>query len=315
MGGSTLGRLISGALAAAVVLMVAMGAAAQTGMVKGRVTDPNGKGVEGAKVTITAKGTNRTTELKTNKKGEFFTLGIFPGDYSIQAEKGEYKAAVDMHLGLGETDVPLKLGPTGPTEEQKARGAALQKAFDDGVAFSKEGKYDEAVGKFNEAIGLAPNCHDCYYNIGFANVQKQDFEAAEAAYKRAVELKPDYVEAWNGLANVYNAEKKLDLALEATSKAAQLSEGGGGGGGSASALYNQGVILWNQNKFAEAKEKFEASTKADANYGDAYYRLGMADLNLGDMPGAIAAFEGYLKADPSGPHAAEVKATLEALKK
>jgi tetratricopeptide (TPR) repeat protein len=312
---STLGRLISGALTAAVVLMVAVGAAAQTGMVKGTVTDSQGKPVEGAKVTIIDKGTHSKRELTTNKKGEFVQLGIFPGNYSIAAEKGELRAEIDMHLGLGENNVPLKLGSAGPSEEQKARGAALQKAFDDGVAFLKDGKNDEAIGKFNEAIVMAPTCADCFYNIGLANARKKDFEAAEAAYKSAVELKPDHVDAWNGLANVYNEEKKPDLALEATNKAAQYSGGDSGGGGSAPALYNQGVIMWNQNKFAEAKEKFEAATKADPNYSDAYYRLGMADLNLGDLPGAVAAFEGYLKASPNGPHAAEVTAAVAALKK
>ena len=41
----------------------------------------------------------------------------------------------------------------------------------------------------------------------------------------------------------------------------------------------------------------------------------MANLNLGDMPGAVAAFEAYLKAAPTGPHADEVKGVLAAMKK
>jgi len=41
----------------------------------------------------------------------------------------------------------------------------------------------------------------------------------------------------------------------------------------------------------------------------------MADLNVGDMAGAAAAFEACLKAAPSGPHAAEVKGILGSLKK
>ena len=149
-----------------------------------------------------------------------------------------------------------------------------------------------SIAKFNEAIAQAPNCHDCYYNIGFAHSQKKEWDKAEAAYKRATELKPDYAEAWGGLANAYNSQKKLDLALEASANAAKYGGSGGGSGGSASALYNQGVILWNQSKYAEAKEKFEAAAKADPSYSDAHYRLGMANLNLGDMPGAVAAFEG-----------------------
>ena len=184
------------------------------------------------------------------------------------------------------------------------------------MALSRSGDFDGSIAKFNEAIAQAPNCHDCYYNIGYAHSQKKEWDKAEAAYKKATEIKPDYAEAWSGLANAYNTQKKLDLALEASANAAKYGgAAGGGGGGSASGLYNQGVILWNQGKYPEAKEKFEAAAKADPNYSDAHYRLGMANLNLGDMPGAVAAFEGYLKAAPTGEYAEQVKGILASIKK
>ena len=127
-------------------------------------------------------------------------------------------------------------------------------------------------------------------------------------------MKPDSGEAYNGLATIYNSQKKFDEAAAASAKAAQLS-GGAAGGASAESLYNQGVILWNGGKFAEAKVQFESAVKADPKMADAHYQLGMANLNLGQIPAAIAAFEGYLAAAPSGPKAAEVKAILQQLKK
>lgn len=315
---NTLGRYATGLLAAAVMLGYATGAAAQTGMVKGKVTDAQGNPVEGAKVTIIQKGAKSGRELKTNKKGEFVQLGVFSGNYTIAAEKDDLKASVDMPIGIGDNpDVNLRLAHAGPSAEAKAKSDALQKVFDEGVAASKAANYDEAIGKFNEAAAMVPNCADCYYNLGYLNSQKKDYPSAETAFKKAVEMKPDYCDAWMGLVNVYNAEKKLDLALEASGKATTCSGGAaaGAGGASAGSLYNEGVILWNQNKYPEAKAKFEAAAKADPNNADAQYRLGMADLNLGDMAGAAAAFEACLKAAPNGPHAAELKGIIASLKK
>jgi len=284
-------------------------------MLKGKVVDAKDVPVEGAKVTITAKGMKNSREVKTNKKGEFIQIGLFPGDYSVAAEKDGNAGTINTRVSVGDNpEVMIRVGNAGPSPEVTAKAAALQKSFDEGVALSKAGDYDGSIAKFNEAIEKAPNCHDCYYNIGYAYGQKKEWDKAEAAYKKATELKPDYAEAWTGLANAYNTQKKLDLALEASANAAKYG-GTGGGGGSASALYNQGVILWNQAKYAEAKEKFEAAAKADPNYSDAHYRLGMADLNLGDMPGAIAAFEGYLKVAPTGQYADQVKGILASLKK
>ena len=56
-------------------------------MLKGKVFDAKDAPVEGAKVTITAKGMKNSREVKTNKKGEFVQIGLFPGEYSITAEK------------------------------------------------------------------------------------------------------------------------------------------------------------------------------------------------------------------------------------
>ena len=153
---------------------------------------------------------------------------------------------------------------------------------------------------------------DCYYNIGVAHAAKQQYTEAEAAFKKAIELKPDYAEAYTGLANIYNSQKKFDLAAEASANASKYS-GGGAGGAGAEASYNQGVIFFNAGKFAEARMQFEAATKADPNMGMAQYQLGMTSLNLGQIPEAVAALEAYMKVDPNGPKAAEVKAALPAL--
>src|SRR5438046_10065777 len=107
---TTLGRFAAGLLAAAVVLAYAGSAAAQTGMVKGKVTDAQGNPVEGAKVTIIQKGAKSGRELKTNKKGEFVQLGVFSGSYTIAAEKDDMKASVDMPVSIGDNqDVNLSL--------------------------------------------------------------------------------------------------------------------------------------------------------------------------------------------------------------
>ena len=97
-------------------------------------------------------------------------------------------------------------------------------------------------------------------------------------------------------------------------KAAELTSAAGGGG-SAEALYNQGVILWNAGKYAEAKVQFESAVKADPNMAMAHYQLGMANLNLGQIPQARESFEAYLKADPNGAKAAEVKTFVQQLPK
>jgi ATP-dependent Lon protease len=58
--------------------------------------------------------------------------------------------------------------------------------------------------------------------MAYSASQKKDYDAAEASYKKAIEIKADYAEAYSGLANVYNASRKFDEAAKASAKATEL---------------------------------------------------------------------------------------------
>jgi len=308
--------------------LIALPAFAQTtGMLKGKVVDEKGQPVEGAKITIASKeaGVNRTFTVTTKRNGEYAQVGIPPGPYSVMAQKEKVGVqSFDVAVRLGDpTEVNFKLAPAsaaGPTKEQQQKAAQVQALFDAGVTASKANDFDAAIAKFDEAIVLLPNCYDCYYNIGQANAQKKDYAKAEEAFKKALELKADYADAYNGLATIYNAQKKFEDAATASQKAAEISAaataaGGATGGGNVNALYNQGVIAWNAGKAEDAKAKFEEALKADPNHGASHYWLGMCLVNLNKLPDAVGEFETYLKLAPDGEYAAQAKALVATLKK
>jgi Tfp pilus assembly protein PilF len=306
-------RLAPSVLCAAVALAFAATASAQTGVVRGKVVDAQGAPVDGAKVTISAQSVKNTREVKTNKKGEFVQVGLFPGDYTITVEKDKLKATQDTKVSIGDNPpLDFKLAPSA-ADEQAKKVAALEKVFSEGVELVKAGKHDEAIAKFNEAISQAPNCNQCYDNIGFAHAQRKDWVQAEAAFKKALEIKPDDGNAWGGLVNVYSATDRHDLAKEANAKAAQFNPEGAGAGGGAVQLYNDGVILWNNKEFEQAKAKFVEATKVDPKFAQAYYLLGKANINLGDFAGAVAALETYVQLEPNGEHAEDAKKNIQDL--
>src|SRR5207244_1601804 len=143
---------------------------------------------------------------------------------------------------------------------------ALRKVLDEAIANLNGAKYDEAIGGFQKALEGQPNCSACFYNIGYAHAQKaakaegdvktKEFEEAETNYKKAIEQKADYADAYAGLASIYNAQRKFDLAAAASAKATEFSStlgAAGGAAGGADALLNQGVAPWNGGKLGGAK--------------------------------------------------------------
>jgi len=97
----------------------------------------------------------------------------------------------------------------------------------------------------------------------------------------------------------------------------ELSGAGGGAasGGNPDALFNQGVILWNAGKIADAKKQFEATIAAKPDHAEAHYQLGMALVNEGNLAAAGAEFEKYVQLAPNGPNAATAKGILATIKK
>ncbi len=307
-------HLFRGVMALAVLLTVSAAPALAQSVVRGKVVDAQGKPVPDATILFEATDANRKTQTKTDRNGDFLQVGLSSGAYKVTASKdGVGTQTLNSNVRQGQNNpLSFSLSPaSGLSAAEKESAVAVQAAASAAMEAMKAGRHDEAITKFNEVIAKMPTCADCYYNIGMAYVGKQDLAQAETAFKKTIELKPDSAEAYTGLAGLYNSQKKFDLAAEASSKASQLS--GGAAGGGAEGAYNQGVILFNAGKFAEAKTQFEAATKADPNMGMAQYQLGMTALNLGQIPEAIAALEAYMKVDPNGPKAAEVKAALPAL--
>jgi tetratricopeptide (TPR) repeat protein len=304
-------------------LAVASPALAQTGQIRGKVVDADNKPVEGAKVTLQAVDTNSKFELKTKKNGEYMQIGIPPGNYKITAEKDGLSATKNSHISLDMAEVNLTLAkggaPVGEMSKEdrakaEARVAGIKAAFSEGATLANAGKFDEAIAKFNEVLKEVPKCPECYIGIGHSSAAKKDYPAAEAAYKKAIELDPNLIEAYSGLATVYNDQKKFAEAKEMSAEVMKRASGGGASGGGADTLYNAGVISWNANDFAKAQEQFAAALAANPNHAESHFMLGQVYLNLGKLPEAAKEFEAYTKIAPNGPNAKDAASKIEMLK-
>ena len=294
-------------------LSIAAPALAQQAMVRGKVIDAKKEGIPNVTIVVEAiGGSGRKLTTKTDKKGEFVQLLTESGQYRVTASDPKIgSVSNDTRVALGKpSEMVIVLVPS-TASNNDAKAAELKKAFEEGVTASRAGQHDVAIEKFNAALAISPACFDCQFNIGVALMAKKDEKGAEAAWQKAIEMKADYAEALNALSTLYNNQKRFDEAGAMSAKAAAA----GGGGGSADATFNQGIILWNQGKIADAKAKFEETIKMNAAHADAHYQLGMALLNEGKLTEAVTEFETYVKLAPDGQYATQAKGMIAQLKK
>jgi tetratricopeptide (TPR) repeat protein len=325
---------VRGVVVGAVAMLLAAWAttaSAQTGSLRGKVVDTNGKPVDQAEVTFDFVGDfNRQLKTLTDKNGEWIRAGMPTGQWKITVKK------FDMVGELAGVRVPLNemvrvaeivIGKPGAggaaakpvavseeeAERMKKRAALLDKLSTEANAALEAGNYDDAIAKVEAIMKEIPTCAPCHSKIGDINVKKGDLAAAEKAYLAAIAADEKLPGPYSALATLYNQQKKFDEAVKMSTKANELF-GAGGGAGDANAVFNQGIILWNSSKIPEAEVQFEKATKLDPKLAEAHYWLGMARVNQGKLPEAKAPFTEYLKLAPTGQYADTAKAILATIK-
>lgn len=83
-----------------------------------------------------------------------------------------------------------------------------------GIAYGKNGEYDEAIADFTKALELEPNNMSAYCNRGLAYLEKGVPDQAIANFTKALELEPNNIFAYRnrGLAYLYKYDP--DKAIE-----------------------------------------------------------------------------------------------------
>lgn len=319
---SLLKILTIAALTLAIGTLATPASAQLTAVLKGKVVDEAGKPVEGAEVKGEFLGdVNREFTMKSDKKGEFLRAGLAPGAWKITATKdGLVGTAPRVQLSLGDPNVvpPIALGQPKKAaaanmsakeiEAANKKQAAMEADFNAAKTAFDAGDFDGAIAGLQKVITALPTCAACYLSMGDAYNKKNDMTNAEAAYLKSIELDATKAAPYNALATIYNGQKKFDEAAKMSAKASELSEASGAGG-DAGAVFNQGVILFNQGKMADAEVQFSKATKLDPKMADAWYQLGMSIVaQKGSVtPEAKAAWLEYLKQAPDGKYAQMVK--------
>lgn len=70
---------------------------------------------------------------------------------------------------------------------------------------------------------VAPSGQQIHNNLGDVYARQGDMNRAVEEFKKAIEINPNYADAWHNLANTYQSMGQLDLALENYQKAVEIN--------------------------------------------------------------------------------------------
>lgn len=279
-----------------------------TGTVKGVCKDSDGKPIAQAEVEWYGVESGHTYKLKTNNKGEYFSLGIVPGKYNVKLTKDgkELFHLNGVPVGLDETsqDIDLKKEQAaaaqaqGMTPEQaKAREEAAAKSATEAktvgtlndklkaaAAASEAGDYDTAINTLNEANQIDSTRDLIWFKLGDAyrlSASKQTdpaekqkrYETAAADYQKAIDLRASSEQAQK------DSENNVKTA----------------------AYYNNLADAYQRaHKVNEAIAAYDKALQLDPAHAAGYlFNEGAVLTNAGKVDEAIAVFDKVIAADPT----------------
>jgi tetratricopeptide (TPR) repeat protein len=299
----------------ALMIALAVPAMAQNRIIKGKVVNDKQEPVAGASVLIQGTDVKREYSVKTDKKGQYFYMGIPAGVYRVVVRapgyQPDYVDGVRPNLAA-ESEINLELKPgqdrklafelskeelekakqeAGKAEKQKQLIGEVKQSFDAGLAFSQQGKYEEAVVEFKKALEKDPEQAYVHGNLAEALAKLNKQEEALAEYQKAIALKADDAAMYTNMGVLLGKMGKQEESQEAFKKAASLNPGS-----AAQNFYNLGATMVNSGKVAEAAEAFKQALVSDPNFSEAYYQLGIClSGNPATMADAIKALQKYIE--------------------
>jgi len=184
-----------------------------------------------------------------------------------------------------------------------------------GEDFYYEGKYDDAIKEFDQAIQMNPNFIDAYYFRGNSYSAKGDMTRAIANWEVVLRLNPNHPTAGTYISIVrqidsqmkarnhfntgitYFNKKDYDQAIVEFNEAIRLAPN------LVQAYSNRGQIYHMKGDLNRAIADYTQAIQIEPNYENALFNRATAYYDKGDFDRAIADLEAVLKINPNNSNA------------
>jgi len=154
----------------------------------------------------------------------------------------------------------------------------------EGNALEEEGRFAEALQRYDAAVQLAPRLARAHLNRGNALLGMGDPDGALAAYAAALHGNPDYAAAHYNTGNAYARSGRGEAALDAYRRALALKPD------FADAEVALGSALEDLGRLDEAAASYRRALVIHPDYAEVHDNLGLTLMKLRRLDDAVASY-------------------------
>ena len=136
-----------------------------------------------------------------------------------------------------------------------------------GASYSGLKQFKNAINSYKKAIQLKPDFAEAYFNMGFAYKNISEYNSAIDSYRKAIFVNPKYAEASYNLGNIFKILDEFELAEKHYNQAVRTNPN------YFEAHFNLGNILLDNDEHIKAIESYLAALKIKPNSIEVYKSL------------------------------------------
>jgi tetratricopeptide (TPR) repeat protein len=164
-----------------------------------------------------------------------------------------------------------------------------------GLALAGDRRYADAVEAYKVALDLDPNHLQANVSIADAWLMQGDADEANPYYTRALKLRAEYAPALDGLARVAEAQADDDKAIALFTRSLASDKG------FAPAYMHLGDLYLRQGKLDDAVKLLSEAVSVRPDFGPGLDRLAIAYGRLGFSNEAVATIRKAIDLEPKNP--------------
>lgn len=189
---------------------------------------------------------------------------------------------------------------TGIDEESIPKSIQIndaEEAYDQGLALQQLGRHEEALANFDRALQIKPNYVEALGKRSITLRLLKRCDEAIACIDSALSLDPGYIPVMNNRGNILQDLGQFNNALIWYDRALELKPD------YADAWYNRGLALLEIDRFDDALNSFDRALQCKPDNVDALTNKGLALRSLNRIEEALSCFEQALRINPDHPDA------------
>lgn len=132
-----------------------------------------------------------------------------------------------------------------------------------GIIFRETGRLEESIASYRKAIELRPKYAEAYCNLGITQRQLGQLDDAIASLEHTIKLAPNFAGAYSSLGNAYHAVERTGDAMSAFGRALSLNPN------DPSSHFHRAMTNLDHGSLDEAQEGFRDVLRLQPQHGEA----------------------------------------------